>query len=189
MVASAEQDPVSVETWHSIQRISHPLIRQFASYWQMKRGERYAPARGDIEPADLCQFLPHMFMLDVIRPDMRFKVRLVGTDMERDSNFYNTTGRFTDEVVPPHVYPELRDEIEDVARHFVLRYKIADMAWQGRPYARYHRLMMPLSDDQCMVNIVLGIGYLIQAQEAPFTPLEAAIEVMPVAQSRILAAK
>jgi hypothetical protein len=35
-----------------------------------------------------------MFMLDVIRPDMRFKVRLVGTDMERDSNSYNTAGRF-----------------------------------------------------------------------------------------------
>jgi len=186
-VASAELD--SVETWNSIERISHPLIRRFASYWQMKRGERCAPARSDIEPAELGQFLPHMFMLDVIRPDMRFKVRLVGTDMERDSNIYNSTGRFSDEVVPPHAYPELHDEMEDVARHFVLRYKIADMAWQGRPYARYHRLMMPLSDDQSVVNIVLGIGYLIQAQEAPFTPLEAAIEIMPVSQSRILAAK
>jgi hypothetical protein len=155
----------------------------------MKRGELRAPERCDIQPADLGKFLPHMFMLDVIRPDMRFRVRLVGTDMERDSNLYNTTGRFTDEVVPPQVYAELRDEIEDVARHFVLRYKIADMAWQGRPYARYHRLMMPLSSDQSTVNIVLGIGYLIQAQEAPFTPLAAAIEVLPVSQSRILAAK
>jgi hypothetical protein len=189
MVSTEEQDGAAIETWHSLERISHPLIRQFADYWQRKRGARRAPARCDIDPTELGSFLPHMFMLDVIRPDMRFKVRLVGTDMERDSNIYNSTGRFADEVVPPNAYAELQDEMEDVARHFVLRYKIADMAWQGRPYARYHRLMMPLSDDQSMVSIVLGIGYLIQAQDVPFTPLEAAIEIMPVSQSRILAAK
>jgi hypothetical protein len=189
MVSTAEHDGAFIETWHSLERISHPLIRQFADYWQRKRGGRRAPARCDIDPTELGSFLPHLFMLDVIRPDMRFRVRLVGTDMERDSNMYNTTGRFADEVVPPHVYPELRDEIEDVARHFVLRYKVSDMAWQGRPYARYHRLMMPLSNDQQVVNMVLGIGYLIQAQEAPTTPLEAAIQVTPVSQSRILAAK
>jgi hypothetical protein len=188
-VATAEQDPASVETWHSLDGISHPLIRQFAAYWQMKRGDRRAPARSDIEPTELCSYLPHMFMLDVVRPGMRFKVRLVGTEMARAGGSENSTGRFVDEVVPPHHYPELRDEIEDVARHFVLRYKISDMAWQGRRHARYHRLMMPLSNDQIAVNIVLGIGYLIQALEAPVTPLEAAIQITPISQSRILTAQ
>ena len=69
-------------------------------------------------------------------------------------------GRFADEVLPPDRYAELLREVDDVLQHFVLRYKISELAWQGRPHARYHRLMMPLSADQVTVNILFGVGYM-----------------------------
>jgi len=54
-------------------------------------------------------------------------------------------------------------------QEFALRYKISDLEWQDRPYARYHRLMMPLSPDQATVNMILGIGYVIDEVESPAT--------------------
>ena len=132
----------AVETWESLERIPHPKIRAFAEYWQSKRGQRRAPARADIDPAELGPFLPHMYMLDVVPPGPRVKVRLLGTEAMQ-SGGVDYTGRFADEVLPPDRYAELQREVDDVLQHFVLRYRISDLAWQGRPHARYHRLMMP----------------------------------------------
>ena len=174
------QEP-AVETWDSLDRIPHPKIRAFADYWQTKRGDRRAPARGDIDPLELGCYLPYMYMLDAVPPGPRFKFRLVGTDSKRSAGF-DFTGRFADEALPPDYYCEMQQEMDDVLRHFVLRYKISDLGWQGRPHARYHRLMMPLSSDQHAVNMLLGVGYMIEADETP----SAAIETGPVLQSRIL---
>jgi hypothetical protein len=175
----------AVETWDSLERIPHPRIREFAAYWQSKRAGRRAPPRGDIDPAELAPFLPHMYMLDVVPPGPRVKVRLLGTEATQGGGV-DYTGRFADEVLPPDRHLELQQEVEDVLQHFVLRYKIADLAWQGRPYARYHRIMTPLSPDQSTVNILLGIGYLVQERDAPTTPLQAAIHETAIFQSRTL---
>jgi hypothetical protein len=183
MAFPAVQEP-TIETWDSLDRIPHPKIRTFAAYWQTKRGDRRAPARGDIDPSELGCYLPYMYMLDVVPPGPRFKFRLMGTDSKRSAGF-DFTGRFADEALPPEYYCEMQQEMDDVLRHFVLRYKISDLAWQGRPHARYHRLMMPLSSDQSAVNMLLGVGYMVEAHETP----SAAIETGPVLQSRILAGR
>jgi hypothetical protein len=149
----------AVDTWDSLERIPHPTIRAFAQYWQSKRGQRRAPARADIDPSELGPFLPHMYMLDVVPAGPRIKVRLLGTEAMQ-SGGVDYTGRFADEVLPSDRYEELLQEVDDVLQHFVLRYKISDLAWQGRPHARYHRLMMPLSADQMTVNILFGVGYM-----------------------------
>src|SRR5688572_16937936 len=132
-------------------------IRRFAP--SPRIGNRSAASaarrRADIDPSELGPFLPHMYMLDVVPPGPRIKVRLLGTEAMQ-SGGVDYTGRFADEVLPPGRYAELLQEVDDVLQHFVLRYKIADLAWQGRPHARYHRLMMPLSADQTTVNILFG---------------------------------
>lgn len=168
----------AIETWDSLERIPHPKIRAFADYWQSKRRQRRAPTRADIDPSELGPFLPHMYMLDVL-PGPRVKVRLLGTEAMQ-SGGVDYTGRFADEVLPPDRYAELQLEVDDVLRHFVLRYKISDLAWQGRPHARYHRLMMPLSADQATVNILIGVGYMDPA------PNDAAPCGTPELQARIL---
>jgi len=158
----------AVETWNSLERIPHPKIRAFAEYWQSKRAQRRAPARADIDPAELGPFLPHMYMLDVVPPGPRIKVRLLGTEALQ-SGGVDLTGRFADEVLPPARYAELQQEIDDVLRNFVLRYQISDLAWQGRPHARYHRLMMPLSADQVTVNILFG-AQMLSVEDAQRLP-------------------
>jgi hypothetical protein len=169
-----------VATWQSIEPISHPQIRSLAAYWTAKSAGRRAPARRDIDPQDLRRCLPNLFMLDVIEPDKRFKVRLVGTEIVALVG-EDHTGRFLDETIPADGYSALRQEIEDVVSHFVFRYRVNALACQNRSYAQYHGLMLPLSDDQEHVNIVLGIGYVIRSTEAEFPakPIQAAIQVLP----------
>jgi hypothetical protein len=179
-----------VATWQSIEPISHPQIRDLAAYWKTKRRGRRAPSRRDIDPAELRVCLPNIFMLDVVEPgrrppagsvrDRRFKVRLAGTEIVNLVG-EDHTGRFLDETIPADGYPTLRQEIEDVVSHFVFRYRINALACRDRSYAQYHGLMLPLSDDQKHVNVVLGIGYMIRSTEAEFpaAPIQAAIQVLP----------
>jgi hypothetical protein len=179
-----------VETWEAIERIPHPRIREFAAYWDMKRQGRRAPARHDLDPPfELRQHLPYLFMLDVVEPGMRFRIRLVGTEVTRAVDG-DHTGRFLNEVSAPDHYAELRQEIEDVAVNFVLRYRISDMGWQGRRFARYHRLMAPLSNDQVRINIVFGIGYAIERDPRGGIAAEdeAAIESTPPLAARVIPA-
>jgi hypothetical protein len=176
-----------IETWASIGRILHPRIFEVAAYWHSKRRQRRAPARRDIDPPfELRSYLPHLFMLDVVWPGPRFRVRLVGTEVARAVGG-DRTGRFLDEVSPPHIYPELHQEIADVAANFVLRYRVSDTAWLGRTIGRFHRLMTPLSDDQERVTIVFGIGYAIERKpRGRLTPSEeAALQAVSTLAARI----
>jgi hypothetical protein len=180
-----------VETWEAIERIPHPRIRDVATYWETKRQGRRAPARRDLDPPfEIRRHLAHLFMLDVVEPGPRFRIRLVGTEVTRAVGG-DHTGRFLDDVSPADHYAELRQEIEDVVQNFVLRYKVSDMGWQGRRFVRYHRLMMPLSNDQERVNIVFGVGYAIerQAKAAPVPADEAAIRAAPALAARIIPAR
>jgi hypothetical protein len=176
-----------VETWESIERIPHPRIREVATYWDMKRQGRRAPSRRDLDPPfEIRAHLARLFMLDVVEPGPRFRIRLVGTEVTRAVGG-DHTGRFLDEVSPSDHYAELRQEIEDVVLNFVLRYKVSDMGWQGRRFARYHRLMMPLSNDQERVNIVFGVGYAIERQaKGPLAVADEAIRDTPALAARIM---
>jgi hypothetical protein len=180
----------AIEAWASIGRILHPRIQEVAAYWDSKCRGRRAPSRRDIDPPfELRSYLPHLFMLDVVEPGPRFRLRLVGTEITRAVGG-DRTGRFLDEVSPPHIYPELHQEIADVAANFVLRYRASDTAWLGRTIGRFHRLMAPLSGDQERVNIVFGVGYVIERKpRGRLTPSEeAALQAVSAVSARIAAA-
>jgi hypothetical protein len=179
-----------VETWESIERIPHPRIRDVATYWEAKRQGRRAPSRRDLDPPfEIRAYIAHLFMLDVVEPGPRFRVRLVGTEVTRAIGG-DHTGRFLDAVSPSDHYAELRQEIEDVVFNFVLRYRVSDIGWQGRRFARYHRLMMPLSNDQESVNIVFGVGYAIERppKGAAVVADEAALPGVAAVAARIVPA-
>src|SRR4029434_8625350 len=111
MVRMAEAP--AVETWDSLDRIPHPKIRAFADHWQLKRGQRRAPGPAEIDPSELGPFLPNMYMLDVVPPGPRIKVRLMGTEAMQ-SGGVDLTGRFADEVLAGERYAELQREDDRV---------------------------------------------------------------------------
>ena len=145
--------------------IRHPKIRELYGYWLAKRRGRRAPARADIDPLELRSVLPHISLFDVVEPGLRLRFRLVGTAVTVIAG--ETTGKFIDELVPARVYAALHEHYVDIVHNFVGRYCVADLAWQGRPYVRYHRLLLPLSEDQQSANMVLGIGFIDEPDWRP----------------------
>jgi hypothetical protein len=143
----------------------------------MKRRGRRAPSLDP--PFEIRGHIAHLFMLDVVEPGPRFRIRLVGTEVTRAVGG-DHTGRFLDAVSPSEHYTGLRQEIEDVVFNFAL----------GRRLVRYHRLMMPLSNDQEHVNIVFGVGYAIEGRPkgAPVAADEAAVPGIPAVAARIVPA-
>lgn len=57
----------------------HASLRQLYTYWDMRRGPRPMPARGDLDPVDLKQLLPMLILIDVVADARRYIYRLVGT--------------------------------------------------------------------------------------------------------------
>lgn len=184
---SSRYSDVERETWDSLDHISMPLLRNFADHWNRLRGERRAPSRSDLDPAQLKPFLPHLFLLDVVRPAMRFRGRLVGTQIASSLGF-DYTGRFLDEVISDSYYSTLREDLVDVAENAVLHYRITDMAWNKRPYARYHRLYAPLFTSGQRVDIVAGMACIVRQGDATAAtePLSAAIDSTVLRHSRIV---
>lgn len=58
----------------------HANTRTLFGYWRTRRGDRAAPARGDIAPRDLAGLLGHLFILKRIDADHHV-FRLAGTNL------------------------------------------------------------------------------------------------------------
>lgn len=58
----------------------HKSSLELFDYWRAKRGNRPAPNRTDIEPADIRKLLPHVFICDLTAGN-ELKFRLAGTGL------------------------------------------------------------------------------------------------------------
>lgn len=182
-------DAIQQEAWQSIEQISMPIIREFARHWIRLRGGHRAPTRTEFDPVDMKPFLQHLFLLDVVRPEMRFRGRLVGTMVVQSLGF-DYTNRFLDEVIDESYYPTLRRDLIDVAENAVLHYRVMDMAWNDRPYARYHRLYVPLRRDSDRIDIIAGMACMVHqgTEIVPEGLMSAIIPTKVVEEMRIVVA-
>lgn len=175
------------QNWHSFDNISLPLIRDFADHWNDIRGDKPAPSRVDFHPENAVRFLPHLFLLDVIRPEMRFRARLVGTATVAAIGF-DYTGQHLDEVISePHLSTVERD-LRDVAETGVLHYRVTTMAWDDREHAVYHRLYLPFTVNSDRIDMVMGIAKTVDDGDrtARKRPLAAIIESPATRTARIV---
>ena len=135
-------------------RIGHAALKKLYAYWLAKKGGRLAPARSDIQPAEMKPFLRHVFMLDVIGTPQRFRFRLAGTEIVNRFG-EEITGRFLDDL-----------DLDDVATDIVLEYEKAVREAQpvyGRwnyikrsgTYLNYERLILPLSSDGQTIDMLI----------------------------------
>lgn len=136
------------------------LGRLFA-YWERKAGDAAMPVPGAIDPIEIPDLLPQLYLLDVERgaddaavPDFRF--RLAGTGV-RELFDREITGRRIADVLPE---PDL---LENAQRSYgtILRDGapwltdiLYELEW-GEPF-RYRRLSLPLGPGDGRVTRILG---------------------------------
>jgi len=138
--------------------IESDRLRRLFDYWEGKRGGRPLPARAALDPLDFPYALPNVALVDVLRDPLRFRFRLVGTEIVlRDGT--DLTGKYTDD----HPLPEYRA---------LLRQTYSDVVAGGQPAVfrrerlmdekprQYEVLYLPLAADGITIDMLLvGIDF------------------------------
>ena len=134
-------------------------LRAIYQYWDSKRAGREMPSRADLDPADLKPHLPQIVLLDVVQDPLRFRYRLVGTEVtrvRRGTSKSDPTGTYVDEVT----HHQGTSAILAHYRRVVLERKPSlDHGTYTpdpeRPWARFTRLVMPLSKNGTTVDMLM----------------------------------
>jgi len=131
-------------------------LRDFFAYWQGKRRDGLLPARADIEPTEIPQLLPNIFLIDVVAGERpRFRFRLVGTTIV--SMEFEMTNAFLDELVAGvEATPMGRQYLDAAAGRIYLRRQRLD--WRERGHINYDVLLLPLADDGETTNMLFGLA-------------------------------
>jgi hypothetical protein len=122
-------------------------------YWDRKRAGRRMPARADIDPIDIRDWMPSIIFCEVEPEPLRFRYRLIGTRLT-ELVHRDATGRYIDESL-------YGDNVEVVKGPFLEAYQTrAPVALRGRlKWGNVERavaaLSLPLSNDGETVNMVV----------------------------------
>lgn len=137
-----------------------PELQELHRIWHRLRGARSMPARRDFNPAAARQLLPHLMLIDVLpdaSPERRFRVRLYGT-AQVDYQGADWTGYFLHEKTDRAA----ADRLCLVAEHIVASRQpwtsTGGLYWlPEKPYANFQTILLPLSDDDAIVNMIIGL--------------------------------
>lgn len=125
-------------------------------YWSGKRRGRTMPARADLEVTEMKPWLGYLNLVEVRRDPLDFHYRVFGTHIAALVGF-DLTGESIEET-PSGDVAEVRRGYEDVVARKAPLYQVHDMLGL-RSVFRYHRILLPLSEDDDTVNMVLELSY------------------------------
>ena len=128
------------------------------AYWRTCAGAKSIPARGDIDPMiDLGHLVQHLFLVDVERDPLRFRFRLVGTEVAGHVG-KDMTGKYLDELVEYDAqYARVKPDYETTVKLRTATVSpVRFLTKDGKHHINYERLLLPLSDDGRIVNKILG---------------------------------
>ena len=140
-------------------------LRAAYAYWLSKCNGRAMPSRADIDPTDMPKLLPYVTLIDVLANPLDFRYRLIGTEMRNISRRDYTGLRFS-EIEGKGRNSALWRGCEAVVRS---KTPISD----SPPYVgsdvfirNCENVMLPLSDDQIKVRMILKVISFEHVQSA-----------------------
>ncbi len=133
-----------------LDRIQSNVLTQLFQYWDENRGHRSAPSRENIDPVQMVEFLPSVFLIDVEEEPRRYRVRLMGTALV---HWYgrDLTGCHVDEITD-QVLAAL-DELVTTWEPWLVT---GEYVKKSDRAIVYELLALPLSSDGATVNMILG---------------------------------
>lgn len=144
----------------------HPRIKRIHDYWRNLTFGDVLPGRQHLDPCELADLLPHIWILDVARDPMRFRYRLIGTTITELAGADNT-GKWLDEV-----HPECRPGHPTFEAYRSVA-ETRKIDWRrGRPffnhskrYPELERILLPLATDGKNVDMILGLTVFSRRDE------------------------
>jgi hypothetical protein len=139
--------------------LDEPLLAELYSYWQDRRRGCRAPSRADIDPIDIPHLLPHIALTEIVRSEdgdtTRIRYRLAGTEVERRVGCA-LTNRYLDELKTGPYLDCILGLYDRIMAEMMPLYSENSFHTDHGDTLRAKRLMLPLSDDQETVNMVLA---------------------------------
>lgn len=134
------------------------ILKSLLGYWQSKcgPGDRL-PSRKDIDPLELRNLLPYVYLIDVLTPT-RFRIRLLG---EEHVAIYGTgvVGRVIDDIFPPAAADEFNRLYSAVVRRRAPVLNRGQITWlRNREWMKYEGLHAPLASDGVTIDCIFGAG-------------------------------
>jgi hypothetical protein len=133
----------------------HEVLKRLLAYWIEKRGDRRAPARAGIDPLEIAPLLPYVMLIDVEHAPLRFRYRLVGTEVVKNIGA-DMTGRYLDEFVRLGRDAPMMADYARVATWGAPVCAIWEYSRGDGRHVRYERLALPLSRDGATVDMLFG---------------------------------
>jgi hypothetical protein len=139
----------------------HPLVRRFYDYWLSVAPPGCLPGRQHIAPEEIVPLLSRLWMLDVFRDPLRFRYRLVGTEMTRSVQ-RELTGTWLDESQPESARNvDLRDRYRFILETGRATWRRGPTMWLRDPAHRLvENLLAPLASDGRTVDKIIGFSVL-----------------------------
>jgi hypothetical protein len=140
--------------------IQAPLLMRLLGDWERRRHGRHMPARADFDPLDLKYMMGRLLLVDVLRDPLRFRFRLIGTELVKRAGI-DLTGRMLDD----YPYPEFREHMRALytaaaATRQPLGSRETRLVLDGR-LRRYEGLLLPLATDGETVDmLMIGMVHL-----------------------------
>jgi hypothetical protein len=142
----------------------HPLVCQFYEYWRRVAPPGLLPGRQHIAPEDIVPLLSRLWIVDVFRDPLRFRYRLVGTDITRSVQ-RELTGQWLDEAQPESVKnPNLRDRYRFILETGQATWRRGQTQWDRDPNHRLvENCLAPLATDGRTVDKIIAVSVLFDA--------------------------
>lgn len=137
-------------------------LQRLQAYWERKKGDRSAPPKSAIDPAELRDLLPNILLIDVIGQPPRFRARLFGSALV-EAYGEEVTGRFGEDVDLDEVHDELMSFVERAVSECKPQYLRTAFTKHSGRHLRYEQILLPLSDDGANVNMLLSAYAVEQA--------------------------
>jgi hypothetical protein len=140
------------------ERIQSATLRKLYDYWEEKRGERQFPARHDLDPLEFRFALGNIVLVDVEHAPMRFRFRLVGTEVVKYEGV-DPTGKYLDELHLAELRQMLDGAYRDAVAARVPVHNVRERFLDGR-MRRFEVLDLPLSADGDTIDmLMIGVSF------------------------------
>jgi hypothetical protein len=151
-----QQSVMAKPTSFTLPEGAAPKIKALHRYWESIRPrDGVLPARRHFDPVDIPELLPNIWMIDVQRAPLRFRFRLVGTEIVKFTG-RDVTGRWLDEVFPGYQASDAFRVHSAVAEGGRPGYRKGGMISNpGRSDSGGERLYLPFAEDGEQVDILL----------------------------------
>lgn len=155
-VAPAEPEILRDFTATDCRELVNARVR---GYWQSKRVGAAFPSRGALDPLEIPYALRSLILYDVVRqpgsaPPLRFRCRLMGTDIVAKAGF-DPTGRFLEDLPMAewrdYLLQRLAGLVSDPCPVLIRNRQFYDGRWMA-----YEAIWLPLAEDGVNPDILLA---------------------------------